>query len=464
MQRLLARHAARIVVLALPLVAPALAAQAPSEVLTTGAAVALALDNHPLLRASAAELAAAEAERGIARSGYMPRLDLSLDYVRSTNPVFVFASKLGQEVFGPSDFEVARLNQPDAFSNAATRVAVRQNIWDAGRTLLGRRAADLGVKAATAGLRRTEDEVVFGALEAFWSHSLAGEMLRVARDAEAAAQAHAQLAAELVDAGIAVPSDRMSAEVRLSEVRAMRLRAEQGVEVSHSALLMALGLGEERRFRLAPPTNLTSAEDDSLSARLDSAMEDRQDLAALERRIEQAEYGVRIARSRRLPEFGAGAQYELNGNDPIDPMGSNWTVGLSMRMSLFDGSETSARVARARADGAMLAALRERMEQGVRLQVRAAWAERRSAAERLDVARSAERQAEEALRIVRERYAEGMAVMVELLAAEAANTRTQVDRAAALAELALATARLDLASGVRPDPTLTPILTSGAGE
>jgi len=46
-------------------------------------------------------------------------------------------------------------------------------------------------------------------------------------------------------------------------------------------------------------------------------------------------------------------------------------------------------------------------------------------------------------------------VMVELLAAEAAYTRTQVDRAAAVAELALAMARLDLASGVRPDPTST---------
>ena len=50
-------------------------------------------------------------------------------------------------------------------------------------------------------MRRTEDEVVFGALEAFWSHSLAGEMLRVARDAETAAQAHAELASELVEAG-----------------------------------------------------------------------------------------------------------------------------------------------------------------------------------------------------------------------------------------------------------------------
>ena len=63
------------------------------------------------------------------------------------------------------------------------------------------------------------------------------------------------------------------------------------------------------------------------------------------------------------------------------------------------------------------------------------------------MARSALSQAEDALRIVRERYAEGMAVMVELLAAEAARTAALASRAAAARDLALAIAALDLATG-----------------
>jgi len=66
------------------------------------------------------------------------------------------------------------------------------------------------------------------------------------------------------------------------------------------------------------------------------------------------------------------------------------------------------------------------------------------------------------LRIVRERYGEGMAVMVELLAAEAAHTKARADRVAAVGELRVALAGLDLASGARPWQTDPEIQQSAA--
>jgi outer membrane protein TolC len=91
----------------------------------------------------------------------------------------------------------------------------------------------------------------------------------------------------------------------------------------------------------------------------------------------------------------------------------------------------------------------ETMRQGVRLEVQAAWAERVAAEQQLQVAAAALSRSEEALRIVRDRYGEGMAVMVELLAAEAAHTKAQADHAAAAGGVWLSRAMLDLASGRR---------------
>ena len=417
--------------------------------LTPESAVSLALANHPMLRAARTEVAAAEADKKTARSGYLPRLDLTEDYARSTNPVFVFASRLGQQVFGPADFAISSLNEPDPFTNAATRLVLRQNIWDADRTRMGNRAASLGISAATDGETRAREEVAFGAVKGFWDAVLSDEMLLVTRSAEAAARANRDLAANQEEAGLAVPSDRMSAEVRLSEVQAMRIRAEQGTRVARAALRQALGLSEDRDFALSPPRveAVPAGGEESEESRVAEALSSRADLRALGSRIRQAEMGEKIARSRYIPEVGLGAQMEWNDETLFGRAGSNWTVGASLRIPLFDGLETSSRIRRARADREKLLAYHDSMTEGIRLEVRAAWAELVSASERLRVADSALGQADEALRVVKERYAEGIAVMVELLGAEAARTSAQGNRAMATRDLALARASLDLATG-----------------
>jgi outer membrane protein TolC len=439
----------RPIVVVLALAAAALLDAGPhaAELLTPESAVALALANHPVLRAADRDLDAAVADGKLARSGWLPRLDLTEDWVRSTNPVFVFASKLGQERFAMTDFDIAALNHPDPFTNAATHVVLRQNVWDAGRTHLYTKAAEFGVDASTGSRERAREEVAFGATRAFWDAVLAKEFVEVTRAAEEAARANADLARRHEEAGLSVASDRMSAEVRLAEVQAMRIRAEQGATVARAALRQALGIGEDREFELAPPAIEPGPAEGDVESRVAEALANRPDLRSLDARLEQATVGEKIARSHRLPEIGVGAQAEWNGSSLLGNDGNNWSAGVSVRWPVFDGLETAARAARAAADREKVVAYRQATSEGIRLEVRAAWADRTSAAERIAVATSALSQAEEALRIVRDRYDEGMAVMVELLGAEAARTAAEGNRAAASRDLAIATAALDLASG-----------------
>ena len=436
--------------IALPALAAPPAEPPPGEPIGMEQAVELALANHPLLDAASEQIVAAEAERKLAGTGYYPRLDFTEDFARSDNPVFVFASKLGQEKFAATDFALDSLNQPDPFTNFATRFVLRQNIWDAGRTDKGKRVMTEGIEASRHAQQRTEDEVAFGAVQAFWSLAVAQEMLGVAHDAESAARANVDLATELVEAGLAVPSDRMTAEVRLAEVEALRIRAEVGLEVARAALVRALGLEGDPRFTAAPPAGTPPADGRGIAEHVDEALAARPDLLALDRHIRQAEIGVNMAKHRRLPEFGAGASYEWNGDTVFGSDGSNWSVGIGLRVPVFDGLDTGAHVARARAGLAGASSMRTAMRQGVRLEVQAAWAERESARRRYAVAAAALERAQEALRIVRERYGEGMAVMVELLGAEAAQTQARASHVAARGDWWLAQAALDLATGRKP--------------
>jgi outer membrane protein TolC len=447
MIRTLTRSTPRIPGLA-PLAGLALAAAAAgaAEPLTPQDAVALALANHPAVEA---------ADRALARSGYRPRIDLAWDLMRSTDPVFAFGSKLRQERFGLDDFGLDALNDPDALTNAATTVELRQNLWDAGRTTLGRRAAGAGFDAVRAARGRTRDEIAFRATRTFWDAVLADDTVGVLRDARAAARANRDIAARLLEEGLVVPSDVLSAEVRLSELEAALIRAEQHVRTSRAALVEALGVGAHETFLLRPPEVAPRAPDGTLDHRVAEALVARGDLRAIDARIRQARVGERIARSHRLPEVGLGAAYRLDDDAPFGADGSSWSVGLALRVPLFDGLETRARLARARADRARLESQRRRLVEGIRLEVTGAWAAGAAAARRLEVAEGALASAEEALRIVRDRYEEGMAVVVELLGAESALTAARGTRVAAASELALAGAALDLATGRAPTPRLS---------
>ena len=418
-----------------------------AEPLTPEDAVARALARHPLLRAAGAEVEASRADERVARSGYLPRVDLSEDVVRSTNPVFVFGAKLGQQRFAPSDFAIDTLNEPDAYTNAATRVTLRQSVWDGGGTSSGRRATARGREAAEASHDRTRERVALSALQAYWDAVLADAMLTVARAGESAAASNAQAAAARVDQGLGVPSDAMQAEVRLAEVRAQRVAAEQWIVVARARLRQAMGDAPDARYDLMPP-EVIPRDPGGSAPDLAGALARRPDLRAAAARVDQADAAASTARARRLPQIGVQAAYEWNGRHPFGSDGSNWTVGAGVTISIFDGTEHGSREARARADRDRALALKDALIDGTRLEIEAAEAALVGSAERLLTAEAALETAAEALRIVRERYEEGLTVITELLGAEAALTQARGARAQAAHDLAVAQAEERFALGL----------------
>jgi outer membrane protein len=148
-----------------------------------------------------------------------------------------------------------------------------------------------------------------------------------------------------------------------------------------------------------------------------------------------------------MPRVGLSAGYEANADTFAAADGTNWTVMLGARWDAYDGGARQASVRAAQARERAAAADAAHLRDMVALEVVRAGAERDTALARLEHAQASVELSDENLRIVQDRYREGLTTLVELLDAEASLTRARFSEITARRDLLVARAALELALG-----------------
>lgn len=418
----------------------------PTE-LSLEQAVEIALRENPTLSAAQSQVEIAEQRVVQERAGFLPRLAVSEGFQRSTNPTQVFSTKLNQERFAAEDFAVDRLNQPNAVNDFATNVTATWPLYDGGQSYHGWQQARLGLDAAGQLLAGSRQQVIARTRAAYAGVLLARENLAVVASAMAAARAHLTVAETRYGSGLVVKSDLLQARVRLADLEQQRLMAESQVEIARSALNAVMGVPDPVRFELCGRLDGAEGPEDALEIWLAAARDRRPELKEIDLREAMAREEIGKARSGHLPRLDLIGNYQVH-TEAFDGSADNYSVGAVVSLELFSGLATSAKLAEAQAARRQLLALRRQMESRVFLEVRQAHSQTASAFQRISVSRQAVEQAEEAARIVADRYAAGLLTIADLLAAETALQRARMTRAQALHDYAVGQTGLRLAAGV----------------
>ena len=365
--------------------------------------------------------------RRIVRAEWLPRVNFSEAWQRSTQPVAGFGTLLNARRFAAADFAIDRLNHPGVVDGFARRFGVSGIVFDAGHTraaatIAGGRAsiADARVSAAIASL-------AFHVTEAYGRVAAAEGTARAARAAVAWAQEDIARARSRRDAGTATDADVLAMSVHAADMRQSQLQGESDLVTACAALnqLMAAPVGRTCTVMLPPVTDAAPA----LAGLVAEARAARAELKEADQALVIAEAGIRDARGGWLPTVSAGAGYEWNGLS-FAARESAWTVGAELRWSLSIGGADAARVSAARAAVDAARATRAAVESAIDLDVLTSQERWRVARARLDVGRLAVDDARESLRITRQRYAAGLATVRDVLAATSAELAAEAQRTA----------------------------------
>src|SRR5262245_2217391 len=417
-----------------------------SEALTLPLAVEIALRTNPLMRATASGREIADAQAQEAKAGRFPLIQLSETWINGNNPAFVFGSLLEQGRFTPQNFNLASLNNPGPLNNFRFGVTVKAPLFDGRQTSTRVAVAKLNQKQADTQTDQMAQRIRFEALKAYYGVLLAQMKKDVADEAVKLAEADVKRSGDRVEVGATVSSDLLSAEAQLAEFRQQQIQASGEVVIARAALNVAIGLpvdaAQNVSGRLVAKTFGVAGQEELMRTALDHRPDYAR--AALSRDSRREQW--KGARGEFLPRVDVFANAGASANKWIYHGSGDYLIGASVTFNLFDAGR-KARIEQARAAAELAASEQEHLANQIRLEVVRAYQECVSARERLLVAERVIGHATDALRIVQDRYHEGLTTITEVLRAETAVVRARLNLLAARYDHYVGYANILLATG-----------------
>lgn len=315
----------------------------PPPPLKIDAAVELALSNYPAIKTAQAQAEAAKANIDVARTAYLPRLDLLYQENRATRNN-VFGAVLPQSII------------PGISGPVLGTTSMESTFGSAGGTLFswepfdfGARKAQVNVARATtnqadANIAVTELDVATSAADAFMALAANEQAVKTAEANLARAQAFADAVHVLVNNQLRAGAEAARADAELSVAKTQLLRARQLTEISRAALAEALG---------TPGAAVSIVSDPVLELPADTTMPaprfDFHPLAIVQKSaIEIVEAREHVLARSYVPRFNLQGSVSARGTGALTnglfeggwhgllPTTPNYGVGMTVTFPAFD--------------------------------------------------------------------------------------------------------------------------------
>ncbi len=405
--------------------------QSEKETLSLEQAVSIALESNHLVKAAEFGVDAANARIRFAYSGYLPKLNFNHNFNYGNNPVYVFGSLLTQRRFTEANFALASLNTPAPLTNFQNRISLSQSLFDGGRTRQAVAQTRVGRDASQMELEKTKSEVIFRVVKSYYQALLSQEMVGVAEAAVKSAAADMERIRGLFQSGLVVESDLLSVQVHHATQSEELVKARNSMKLAYASLNFEMGIPLSQSFEPVQPFKAYNIEQIDLESLQGLALEMRPDYKQSQLATKSSELAIKSARAEFWPTLNAFGSWETDDQSFASRAGNNWLVGVNFHLNLFNGRADQARLAESRFQQQRTGAMQDHLAQTVRLQVQKAFLDLEAAGQRIQVSRDASSQAEESLRIIRNRYQTGLTTITDLLRAEVAliNARTNYLRA-----------------------------------
>jgi len=324
--------------------------------------------------------------------------------------------KLSTAAFGFEFPGVPRVIGPFGVFDA--RLTLSTPLFDA-RAIGGVRAGRALVKAGQADLRDVRETIVLAVGTLYLQAQADAARVESVRAELATAEALVGLASDQKTAGIVAGIDVVRQQVQLQSTKARLIAAENTFEKRKLSLARAIGLPGGQAFTLASATAFHAAPPLTLDQAIAEAAASREDVKAAQARVDAARYTRQAEAAARWPSLHLDANLGSIGRD-TSTLDRTYGVAALVRVPVFEGGETQARVQRAQTELRIREAELADLTGSIRYDVSAALLDVRAADAGVEVADSQKTLSQQELEQARDRFRAGVASTLELVQAQEA--------------------------------------------
>ena len=384
--------------------------------------IKIALETNPLQEAALKGVQTARETVGESRAPYYPELGVQARYARWQ-----------QRAFLPSDLTIPGRPTPTIIGPTDDWMAglrVRYTLFDSGERRAQYRSALARQGVAEEEKSRITQDLVLGVYQGFYGVAAAIETFSVAEKNLNRAKDHLRLAKERKAAGAVSQADVLRVQVETSNAELALVRAESLIRISKGSLNTIMGLPVESPLALEiKGEDIISPDFPDLANALNQAIRNRPEIKAAHKRLEALKNGVEAAKSAFGPKVRAEGSYGRRDTE-FFPQDEEWLAGVSIEWPLFTGFYRQHHLARTKIEVSKEEAENKQLLLKVRQEVWTAHSKFKEAYEAVQTAKVLVQDAQESMRLAKERYEAGAGTVTDLLDSQTALARalaTQVE-------------------------------------
>lgn len=303
-----------------------------------------------------------------------------------------------------------------------------QPIYTGGKIRTGNKLANIGKEAAADRYRMTRMDVLLEADNAYWTYIAVGRKVKMLETYQTQMDTLHRQTEVALNAGMATENDLLRIEAKRTEISYQLQKVQNGADLCRMSLCQIVGADFDTDIE-AVDTTLIVSEPDNFVSEISS----RPEVKLLEKQVAAGKEQIKMARAEMLPTVGFTASYiyygnvKLNGvteyNGTMIPYSQELRDGiglamLSVKIPIFHWGENLKKVRKAKLELHNAELDLQKNSRLLSIELQQAIRNVQDGYRLIQTAEKGLMQAEENLRVMRNRYAASMAPLTDLLDAQ----------------------------------------------